>query len=406
MAFRALTLASRFLLLFGLARLLAPADVGLYGLIAGTISFSMLFIGGEFYTYSQRELLATDRDHWSFVLQHQALAIGLLYLFLLPLQLPIFGLDLIPGRWLFWFMALLVAEHVAQELNRLLVAMGRPVLASWVLLLRTGAWIWILLPLLWLRPDLRRLEPVFLAWLIGVAVAIATALAAVARDVPDWRWWPVDWTWLRRGFKVGLLFLGSTLCFKAMFTADRYLVERLAGRDLLGVYVVYAGVATAVVNFLDSAVFSFLYPRLVAAHQKGDHEGYSRARAEMIWSASAVSVALAVLAGLLGPMVLSWIGKAVYVEHLPLLWLLLTVSVVQSLGMIPHYGLYARRADRAIVGAHISSLLVFLVVAAALARVTPVMAAPWGLLAAMLWMAGFKAYRYRGYQLPSAGAVT
>ncbi len=403
-AFRALAIGSRFLLVFGLARLLSPADVGLYGLIAGTISFSMLFVGGEFYTYSQRELLGSPRHRWSFILQHQVLATTLTYACILPLQLLFFAFDLLPAQWIAWFFALLVAEHLAQEVNRLLVTIGRPVLASWVLFVRTGAWVWALLPS-FIHGGGAGLKTVFLAWLGGTVAAILTGLAIVRRAVPGWTVWPVDYDWLRRGFRVALVFLASTMCFKTLFTADRYLVDRLVGADLLGVYVVYIGVATAVVNFLDASVFSFLYPRLVAAQQAGATGEYRRLRREMKWTATWVSSALAGTAALAAPVVLRWIRKDIYVEYLPLLWLLLAASVVQVVGMIPHYSLYAHRQDHSIVAAHLSSLVVFAGVTALLAKPAPLYAVGWGLLAALTWIAVFKQVTYRRIgATPLAGA--
>lgn len=391
---RAITILSRFALVFALARLLSPADVGLYGLIAGTVSFSMLFIGGEFYTYSQRELLAAPRERWSFIIQHQALAGALLYTVLIPLQLLLFAFDLLPDEWLGWFLALLVAEHLAQECNRLLVTVGRPVLASLVLFLRMGAWVWVLLAFIWRTPDARAIQPVFTAWLAGASLAVLLGGVIIAHDVRHWRTWPVDWPWIHRGFATGLLFLVSTLCFKAIFTADRYVVEELAGIELLGVYVVYMGIATAVVSFLDAAVFSFLYPRLVAAHQAGDQATYGRLKREMLHTALGVGMGLAALAGLLAPFVLRLTGKAIYLSHLPLLWLLLAGSVTQIVSMVPHYGLYARKADRTIVAAHVSASLAFVIVTGALARVAPLACVAWGLLAALAWLTAFKQVAY------------
>ena len=392
---RALTIASRFALLFGLARLLAPADVGLYGLIAGTVSFGMLVVGGEFYTYSQRELLSLPRERWSFVLQHQAVATLLLYAVLLPAQLILFWLDLLPGDWFLWYMVLLVLEHLAQELNRLLVTAGRPVTASAVLFVRTGLWIWVLLPLMWAAPASRGLSPVFTAWALGAAAAITVALAVVIRDIPGWRAWPVDWAWIRVGFRVGLLFLAATICNKAISTADRYLVQEFAGGDMLGAYVLYAGIAASITSLLDSAVFSFLYPRVVSTYQQGQAAEHRRTLRELALSAVSVSGVLAVLAAVLAPFALRWIGREVYLAQLPALWLLLVASVIQAVGMVPHYALYARRADRMITVAHASALVVFLGVAAGLAAVVPFLAVAWGLVAAMTWMAMFKLVSYR-----------
>ena len=206
-ALRMLASGSRFALVILLARLMEPAQIGLYGLFTATVGFSMLAIGGDYYTYSQRELIAVPRERWGFVLQHQALATGFLYLALLPPQLLIFGFDLLPMSLALWFFVLLVVEHVAQEINRLLVAMQRPLVASWVLFLRMGAWVWAVLPIMWLDPAARNLSALFLAWLIGGMVAIAVGLQVIWRAVRPWQAFSVDWPWLLRGFKVGLLFL-------------------------------------------------------------------------------------------------------------------------------------------------------------------------------------------------------
>jgi O-antigen/teichoic acid export membrane protein len=106
-----------------------------------------------------------------------------------------------------------------------------------------------------------------------------------------------------------------------------------------------------------------------------------------------VLLALAVAA--LAPFVFDWIGRPIYAQHQPVLWLLLAAAVAYAVGMVPHYGLYAKGADRVILVAHVSSLAVFVVVTAALAGQVPFAAAAWGLLAAFLWMGGLKFVAYR-----------
>ena len=93
MFLRGLSMGSRFVLILVLAKLLEPAELGLYGLFLATVSFSIMLVGADYYTYSQRELLSQPRDRWSFVLQHQALATVLLYGLILPAHLLVFWLD-------------------------------------------------------------------------------------------------------------------------------------------------------------------------------------------------------------------------------------------------------------------------------------------------------------------------
>lgn len=394
MALRALAMGSKFVLMIVLARILEPAQIGLYGLFTATLYFSVIFIGVDYYTYSQRELLSVPKDRWSFVLQHQVIAIGLLYLLILPLQLPLFYFNLLPSKFLYWFYILLLFEHISQELNRILVAMQRPLMASIVLFIRMGAWVWLIIPMMWFNHDTRNLNAIFLAWFVGTATASFVGGIMVWRGSRPWRWWPIDRAWILRGYKTGLMFFLATLSFMTLRTIDRYIVNFLVGPSLLGVYTLFMGLAMTVISLMEPAVFSFLYPPIVSAYQKGDRITYRTLMREMgIWTI-ALSIALAAIVGIFTPFVLHWIDRPLYTEHLSLIWLLLSVTVIYAGGMIPHYGLYAMRADRSIMFAHLSSLVVFFVVVALLASTTPLYTVPYALLAAFTWMGIYKLWRY------------
>ena len=395
MALRALATGSKFFLLFGLAKMFQPGEVGEYGLFAATIAFSVLVIGGDFYTYSQRELLGMPKNKWTFVLQHQLIASGLLYLVLLPIQVLWFTFDMLPISLIYWFFPLLVAEHIAQEVNRLLVAMHRPLMASWVLFLRIGLWVWVMLPLMWFYPHLQSLDVVFIGWLLGVLIAIVSGLFVIYRDLSPLKWWPTDMAWIFKGFRTAALFLTATMSFKALLTADRYIVAYLADNEFLGVYVLYIGIAMAVTSFMDSAVFSFLYPRLVRAYRQNSLEDYRKIMKELLWSVAGFGILLVVGGIVLAPIVLRWLDKPLYLEYTYILWLLLLMALIYNISMIPHYGLYAGGDDRGIVSAHISSLAVFAVGTAITAPFYPLFAVPMALICAFSWMGGYKFWRYR-----------
>ena len=107
----------------------------------------------------------------------------------------------------------------------------------------------------------------YVAWLIGSALAIIVGGLAIKQLLPVWNKVPTDYNWLKKGFKVGGLFLLSTICFKALFTFDRYAVEALSSIDTLGVYVFYIVIVMGLYNFLEPAIFSFLYPRMLQSYQ-------------------------------------------------------------------------------------------------------------------------------------------
>lgn len=391
-------MASRFLLLLFLAKFLEPVEVGLFGLLLATIGFSVLAVGGDFYTYSQRELLSRPKEEWGFVLYNQLIAIFILYSLLLPLHLFIFYFNLIPVAFIHIFFLLLISEHLAQEINRLLVAIHRPVAASLVLFIRMGLWVFILLPILWFTTIQNPLEIILYTWLASVILAILVGGSFIFKSIPLHKGkQKIDINWIKYGFKVGFVFLIATLCFRALFTLDRYAVNYLTNSDLLGVYTVYIGIAMAVFSFIDAGILSFLYPKMVSFYKQGKISEYAACKKELSQSIFIVGFSLALAASLLAPIALAWTDREIYLDHLPLLWLLLVVVIVYALGMIPHFGLYAYSRDKDIIIAHIISLVLFLVVTSIVSFISPLFATGFGLLAAFIWIGIFKQWRYNQY---------
>lgn len=392
-------MGSRFVLIIVLARLLEPAEVGLFGLFTATIALSMLVIGGDYYTYSQRELISSPESSWSNIIQHQTIATMILYIILLPLQMLIFWLDLLPEKLILWFFLILVFEHIGQEINRLLIAMRYPLTASWVMFIRTALWISYVLPVMWFDSDRRDLLIVFESWLVGGVLAVLYGGLVIYLGAKPWYRINVNWDWLFKGFKVALMFILATASLKAITTFDRYFVEYFNDATVLGVYVLYIGMAMVVANLLEPAVYSFLYPRLISAYNQNDFKSYSKVMKEMIISALSISILLVCAIGVLAPFVFEWIGREVYQQYLPALWILLLASMIYGLSMIPHYGLYARGADKSLMFSHLSSLGVFIFVSFVSSNITVLLAVPIGLLATFTWIAVIKSVFY--YRLGS-----
>jgi O-antigen/teichoic acid export membrane protein len=363
-ALRALTMASRFALVFVLARLLPPEVLGEYGLVAAAVGFSLIAVGLDFYTFTTRELLATDQSRWPTMVRDQLVFALFGYAVVLPVSIGLFFGGVLPLEYLGFFLVLLVFEHLAQEINRLLIVIGRPLRATMVLFLRSGLWVWIAIGLMGIRVESRDLRLVFGLWIIGGGSAIAMGLW-VLRDLP-WRAKrpPVDWTWIRRGVRVAAVLFAANLCYRSILIGDRFAVDLVAGRELLGVYTLYVGVAAAVTVFLDSAVIAFLYPRVVAAFRGGDldlfHSGMRTLRRQTV--AATLILAAGAVVGMYP--VLVFLDQPIYATQLPVFWLLVGGMSLYSLSMIPHYGLYAMGHDRGILAGNALSLVVFLVISA------------------------------------------
>ena len=133
---RAATLACRFLFIFFLAKLLTPAEVGLYGLVTATVAYSLYFVGLDFYTFTTRELAGSDRNVWGGFIRNQAALSLALYCVVLPALMLVFSSGMLPWTLAKWFFLLIVLEHICQELTRLFIAASEQLAASIVLFLR------------------------------------------------------------------------------------------------------------------------------------------------------------------------------------------------------------------------------------------------------------------------------
>ena len=357
---RAGSMGSKFIFIVFIAKYLTLYETGLYGLFASTVAFSMLLLGGEFYTYSQREILGAEKKKWGQLIKNQVSANGLLYLIILPLQLIVFALGFLPYELLLLYFLLLVGEHIAQEINRLLITFQRQLAASFVLFFRLGAWCWVSIGLFLYSEEYQSISTVLWCWLFGTMTAILIGFYYVRQEVPSGLRGPIKIEWIKKGYKVALKFLLATLGYKAIMTFDRYAIEVIGGEELLAVYVVYISLAMAINSVLVPTVFSFVYPKLVAAFKKNQLAEYRKYVRELLVSVLTIGGGVALLIGLSAPFTFELIDKEVYKEHIFYLWLLLLMSFLYSLSMVPHYVLYAKGRDSKVLFSHLAGLIVFL----------------------------------------------
>jgi len=357
---RAGTLTSKFALIFFLARVLDPVDVGLFGLVFATVSYAVSFIGAEFYIYSIREVIIHKDYERVGMLRDQGVFLILIYVIMLPLLLSIFYFNLLPWSFVFWFFSLLISEHLGVEFNRLLVALSKPLAASMVLFVRSGVWVLFLIPFLLLKPEMQRLNVVLGFWLAGSVVACALAIASLSKKLDFSSMHnKINWSWIKFGLKVSFPFFISTISLRAVFVLDKYAFEFTSGLDKLAAYILLLGIANAMISFLDSGVFVFYYPNMIAAYKNKDFAAFDSNLRKMIVQVVVFCFIFTSLSMLSINFVLDLIGKDIYRNSVYLLpWLLLAFTLY-ALSSIPQYCLYACKCDRPIILSHILALPVF-----------------------------------------------
>jgi len=394
LSLRSLTLASRFLLLFLLARYLEPADLGLYGLLVVTIGYALYLVGFDFYIYTTREAIGCDRSELGGLLKNQSALLLLLYLLFVPVLILFFRTDLLPWSVAPWFFVLLPLEHLGQEISRLLIALSRPLAASLVLFLRSGLWIMACAWLLVFEPESRVLDTVLKYWVMGGLAATILGISILGRmKIGGWGS-VVDWQWLKQGIRITVPFLLATLALRGVFTLDRYWFESLAGIEVLAAYVFFIGIAGTLMSFLDAGVFVFQYPEMIRSWQIGlpaefRSETLRLAGLTLLFSTGFIVVAFALLPTLIG-----WIERPIYLRYSSLFPYLILANLLFAVSTIPHYALYAQRRDKIIIFSHVAGFICFVAAVLLLSFWNKLLAVPLALCAAFACLLIIKSFAY------------
>ena len=392
---RGTTLVSKFALVFVLAKFLEPAEVGLYGLVAATVAFCVFALGLEFYTYSMRELIASPARARQDILYNQLAFYGLSYIVFLPAFILLFLGKLLPWEVAYWFYTLLILEHFAQELNRILIGLSLQLEASLVLFVRSGAWGLAVITFMWSAPSLRDLNAVLAAWCIGSAAACILGSLWVARAIELRRFTAIDWKWIKKGVRVALPMLAAALAISGLLTFDRYWIEALGDLETLGAYVLYAGIATAVISFLDAGVVVFFYPRLVGTARSKNTQEFMSTMKSLSLNVTVATFILTALAFGASLIVIEWLDKPAFKENFHLIKWLLLAMFIYGVSHIPHLGLYAQGRDRTLVTSQTASFLTFLITAASLSGSLGTTAVPVALCSAFSVLLVWKTIVYR-----------
>lgn len=390
------TLAIRFILIFLLAKYLSPVEIGYYGLFTAAIGYSIYFVGLDFYTYLTREIIRTPKEKRAGLLKGQATLSLILYLFFVPTSLFfITHYSDWPNYLVWWFIPILFLEHLNQEIGRLLVALSEQVTASLIFFVRQGSWALLVIFIMFFEPSSRTLEFPMIAWFIaGIFAALLGFFKLKKMGFSGWKR-KLDWKWVKNGVVVSAAFLFATLALRGMQTFDRYMLESIGGIEMVGVYVLFMGVAGGLLAFLDAGVFSFAYPNLIALSQNGRWADVRKKIKQMLWLTIGFSLIFSLVSLFVMPYLLAWIGKDIYTKSIAFYYWILLATFVNAMGLVPHYALYAAGKDMAIILSHILAIFVFFVAVFFLQSKSLGLAVPQGLLIAFTFIFIFKVTAYK-----------
>lgn len=368
---RGATLLLKFLLLLVLAKYLSIERMGHYGLFVAAVSYSIYILGFDFYNYSHRELLASDDNAWGRLLFNHGAFLLLMYCLALPLLLTLFIFDLLQWELCLLFYGVLIGEHAGLELGRLLVCRGKVLASSLVLFIRNGIWVIPIAIAALLNLNPISLKEVLSVWAIfGLFSIVAGVYFLYASGVRvQYSDRQLDSTWIKAGLRIALPLLGATLALRAIYTLDRYFIEFFDNLAAVGAYTFFIGIANTIIAFLEAALFSFAYARIVSAYQNQDYGLYQQLFKRLATQTLLIVVLLGGLAVAgIHLLVFEILDKPEYQQYLGLSYFVVAAIFLQGLSMVPNLGLYAQGKDRSLIGANLLALVAFLLVAVLFGR--------------------------------------
>ena len=181
---RGLSLIARFGLTLLLAITLPLEEIGFFGLYWSAIVLVSSLIGLDLYAATIRKLLAVDETKAQIINDHIGLLL-LLSLILLPLTSCLFAYKYSPHVIIFFIILLhFFAEFVAHEIGRILIPLGKPFLANFLLFMRSAAWIPIAAVIIIFAAPQLRLTIIIGSWFISSSITALISIRSLKKIMP------------------------------------------------------------------------------------------------------------------------------------------------------------------------------------------------------------------------------
>lgn len=346
---RGLTLLSRFALVFAIAKFLSVSELGTYSIFTTTVSISILLLGIDFYMYSNREIIKSEKEDILNILVQQFLLFTFIYILILPSFYFLFFLNVLPFQYVGFFFIIVILEHISQEFFRIYSSLQKPIKANLILFIRSGLWSYVVIAIFFVSNDYRNLKYIWISWLIGSFVSILVSVYGLKNYFRYFKRVQVNFKWIRKGIKKSIPFFLATLCLKIVEYSDRYFLKYYLGDEAVGIYTFYFNIANVIPVFVFTGVSMFLYPKLIKYHQRSEMVAFKKTTINLAKSSIVATVSLAFILVVSIDLIIFILGKSSISDNINLFYIMLITMLFIVLGQIPHYVLYAQQRDKQIL---------------------------------------------------------
>ncbi|CAN0527055.1 unnamed protein product, partial [Ectocarpus sp. 12 AP-2014] len=340
LSLRAATILLKFALSIVLIKGLGVDQYGVFGLFQSSIIILTFVIGFDFYTFSAREILNDEPAKRNLYLKNQLVFHLIGYLLIIPIAFALSKFEIVPNKFIKYFIVILVFEHLSQELYRLLILFGKTIISTIVLFFRSGIWVALLLSITQFSEHKISIKLVLILWSIGAFISVFIGFKYL-----DFKWIKgVDFKWIKKGILISIPFLIGTIFYKVVEFSGRYFLKFYFSNEAVGVFTFFSSIANILFVFVQTLVIIELYPVLVESKKSG-FENFKK-----VFINFKKKVYKTTLIGLLFSIIgiyplLVFLDKLELFENIASFGFLLASTFFFCLSFIYHYALYTFNRD-------------------------------------------------------------
>ncbi|MFQ6178961.1 lipopolysaccharide biosynthesis protein [Bacillus paranthracis] len=389
---RGLTLLSRFILIFFIAKYLTPNELGVFGIFSVTVNLSVLLIGLDFYMYSTREIINSPKGSHSGIIKTQFVFHLVSYCIFLPVLSLIFYLDILESQYLVIFLLLVIFEHISQELYRIYSALEKPITANILLFIRSASWIYILILIFIFNKESRNLDLIWIFWIGGSFVSIVCGVLWLKNQLDFKCIKNIDFRWIKKGVIRSIPFFIATIALKGIEFSDRYILKFYYDDGMVGIYTFFINISNVIPVFIFSGISMFLYPKIIRFYNEKKYDEYYKNLKKMTLYSTYSAVVLSIIMIILLKVIIILLGKNDYEQYDKIFYIMLMTSFVSVLGQVPNYILYAKKKDKEILFSTLMGFIASLILNFIFIPIYGVYGAAFGNLCATLVMVFSKVF--------------
>lgn len=355
---RATTLALRFGLMFYLALVMSPGDVGLFSLYTAALQLSASLIPLDIYSHTTRLLLSKDANAASLVQLHfGSLIIFLLILTPFALASFYFAHPAISLTLILFFLFHTPMEVIATDAGRLLIPLHKPLLSNLLTFIRTSLWVIPMVVIFYfdiLKPDVTNAISL---WLGGSALSLLLSHTSFRALLHKPILPMISLKWIKTALTGSLMFLAGSILFRVIMGGDKFIINNMLGIHAVAIYSLFGSVALGVLSLVETGISSWHFPKLISQIDKGNLRE-ARVLLNVFFKKNLLAtIVLMTSIGATFPLAVKWLLSPEYFNHINVFFIISSAVIIYCISMPFHYIIYGFKRDDVLLGIYLTTLI-------------------------------------------------